>query len=190
MLHAFRAMLFSFANMWERNKITQPWKPFKMDLFKLSLQVHTSMSLFFTCSNILSNHVCPFHKCSKLCVTQIHELFDSLLTSVCHGCRQCLAGTVSALLENNLAHQIPGNTRWLLFLEIRKKKSYDAEKFSDRGYRCVKKVLLQKYQMLHQAWKQCLCWELLHSPEVLLWIYTRSYKQHNQLLEVNLSLLH
>lgn len=67
-----------------------------------------------------------------LCIIQIYELFDLLLTSLCCGCRQCLEDTVSVLLENMLAHQTPDNTRWLLFLETRKKEKSlcDTEKIS------------------------------------------------------------
>lgn len=63
-----------------------------------------------------------FNTYSKLCIIQIYELFDSLLTSLCHGCRRCLEDTVSVLLESIPAHQTPDNTRWLLFLEITRKK--------------------------------------------------------------------
>lgn len=87
-----------------------------------------------------------FHNGAHFCVTHLHMeyyyvqpclsalhiqcalyrtnlwAFGLLLTSLCHGCRRCLEDTVSVLLENIPAHQTPGNTRWLLFLEIRRKK--------------------------------------------------------------------
>lgn len=56
-----------------------------------------------------------------LSITQIYELFDSLLTSLSRGCRGCLEGTVSVLQENVLAHQTPDNIHWLLFLEKKEK---------------------------------------------------------------------
>lgn len=46
-----------------------------------------------------------------------------LPTSLCRGCRRCLEDTVSVLLENVLARQTLDNTRLLLFLGIKKKKT-------------------------------------------------------------------